>query len=202
MTDDPVLWDIVPRPPPGHPAYDYNRTESIASAPRSDEQLRKFFDAETVERDLANQLAQATEVTKRVANIGTHLMDMTEALTVRADKQRRLDAKRKADQERRAQEEAACAEAAEHRKYLAEHPDPNAPADDTHHPSGELHSLDPVDKEHFDPEASEDDQGDLPNELEEGAPPPLGSYPVEDPKDLGKSQNPRSVPQPASTSLW
>ena len=78
-----------------------------------------------------------------------HVMDQVEVLTVREDKQRRLDAKRKADQERQAQEDAARAEAAQLRDYLETHPEPGASSDDTHHPGGELHAVDPPDKEHL-----------------------------------------------------
>jgi hypothetical protein len=168
----------------------------------SDEMLRKFFDCEATEQALALQLAQATEGANRVADIGMHLMDRVEDLVVREQAQARADAKRRADKARRDAEAEARAEAAELRDWLAENPEPGASAagDDTHQPSGELHILDPVDKEHL--EASEDDQGALPAELEEGAPPSSGTYTEPDPEDLGGPKDPRSVPQPASTSFW
>jgi hypothetical protein len=199
MTDDPALFAIVPLPPPG-PARDALLREAIAFG-GPDEMLRKFFACEATERDLANQLAQTAEVANRVAEVGAHLMDMTEALTVRQDKQRRLDAKRKADQERRAQEDAVRAEQEQILQYLETHPEPGASTDDTHQQSGELHALEPPDKEHLDPEV-EVDQGDLPNELEKGAPPLSGNYVEPDPEDLGGPKDPKQVPQPVAVSLW
>src|SRR5262249_32033787 len=123
-----ALYAIVPLPPPG-PAREALLREAIAFG-GSDELLRNFFACEATERHLADQQAQTAEVANRVADVGAHLIDQVEALAVRTDKQRRLDAKRKADQEREAAAQAARAEAAEHRKYLNEHPDPSAPADD------------------------------------------------------------------------
>src|SRR6516225_4240274 len=109
-----------------------------------------------------------SEAASRVADIGAHLMDQVEALMVRQDKQRRLDAKRKADQERRAQEDAACQEQEQILQYLAANPEPGALTDDTHHPTGDLHALDPPDKEHLDPALeAEDNVGDLPAEIED-----------------------------------
>ena len=154
MTDDPRQFAIVPLPPPGE-AREALLREAIACG-GSDELLRQFFACVEAERNLANQQAQTAEVANRVADIGAHLMDQVEALTVRADKQRRLDAKRKANQERQAkeqaQEQAMCQEAAQIREYLATNPD--AKSDITHHPTGDLHSVDPV--EHLDP--SEDSE--------------------------------------------
>jgi hypothetical protein len=178
----------------------------------SEEMLRKFFDCEEVAQSLALQQQQTAAVASRITDLGVHLMDQVEALTVRADKQRRLDAKRRADQERRAQEEAARAEAAEIRNYLNEHPEPGTSTDDTHHPGGELHSLDPVDKEHLDPE---DDAGGVPlsygnvpssyvSREAEDEPPGIGgaSEPELDPEDLGGPKDPKQVPQPVSASFW
>jgi hypothetical protein len=57
---------------------------------------------------------------------------------------------------------------------------PEAPADFAMGPGGELHDLPPKDPAQHQPEA--DDQGDLPRELERGAPPGLGTEPtIEDP---------------------
>src|SRR6516165_9287015 len=108
MTDDPAMYAIVPLPEPG-PARDAVLRDAIAFG-GSDELLRQFFACVEAERNLANQQAQTAEAASRIAEVGAHLMDMTEALTVRADKQARLDAKRKADKERRAQEDAVRAE--------------------------------------------------------------------------------------------
>jgi hypothetical protein len=106
---------------------------------------------------------------------------------------------REAEQVRLDEEEKARAEAAELREWLAANPEPAALTDDTHQPSGDLHSLEPVDKERF---GAEDDQGTLPRELERGAPAPIGSMFEPDPKDLGEPPNPKQVPQPISASLW
>jgi hypothetical protein len=105
---------------------------------------------------------------------------------------------RAAEQIRLDEEEKARAEAAELRDWLAANPEPAALADD-HQPGGELHSLEPVDKERF---GAEDDQGTLPRELERGAPAPSGSYTEPDPEDLGEANDPKQVPQPISASFW
>ena len=154
---EPDLFAIVPLPAPG-PAREALLRDATAYG-GSDELLRKFFACEETEQRFATERQQTAEVAQRVAGIGMHLMDQVEALMVRQDKQRRLDAKRKADQERQEQEEAACEEQAEILQYLAEHPepggaltgDPRAETDETHQPSGDLHALGPVDKEHLDP---------------------------------------------------
>jgi hypothetical protein len=177
----------------------------------SEEMLRKFFDCDQVERDLANQQAQTVEVANRLADIGTHLMDMTEALTVRADKQRRLDAKRKADQERQAAEAEARAEQEEILEYLETHPEPGAPKPD----DGELETHPAPDKERYGAPEVEEDAGGIPmsygpnpesyirggDELEE---PGIGgaSHLEPDPEDLGGPQDPKQVPQPVSASFW
>jgi hypothetical protein len=72
---------------------------------------------------------------------------------------------------------------------------PSAVGDDeTHHPGGELHSVDPKDEPS--PSAvGEDNEGDLPRELLEGVPPAPSTYP--DP-ELPK---PPVVSQPISVSL-
>jgi hypothetical protein len=53
-------------------------------------------------------------------------------------------------------------------------PDPEAPADETHVPSGELHDVAAKEEEQL----AVRDQGDLPEELLEGAPPEFGNYPT------------------------
>jgi hypothetical protein len=199
MSDTLQLYALVPLPANG-PARDAVLRDAIAYGGGA-ELLRKFFDADAVERDLANQQAQTAAVANRVVDIGAHLMDMTEALTVRADKQRRLDAKRKADQERQAAEDAACAEAAELRDWLDTHPEPGASTDETKEPEpgGELHVHPPPDKERY---GAGDDQGALPTELQKGAPPPSGTYTEPDPEDLGGPKDPKQVAQPVSASFW
>jgi hypothetical protein len=107
---------------------------------------------------------------------------------------------RAAEQVRLDEEEKACAEAAGLRAWLTAHPEPAALTDDTHQPSGELHSLEPVDKERF---GVEDDQCALPRELEKGVPAPSGSYTEPDhDEELGGPPNPKQVSQPISASLW
>jgi hypothetical protein len=207
------LYAIVLLPEPG-PAREALLREAIAYG-GGDELLRQFFSTEAAGRDLVDRQRQTAEVGNRIADIGMHLMDMTEALTVRADKQRRLDARRKADQERRAQEDAARAEAAELRGWLAEHPEPGAePAASTD--DGELEVKRPPDQERFNP-AAETDAGGVPlsygvlpetyvkressEDLDE---PGIGgaSHPEPDPEDLGGPQDPKQVPQPVSASFW
>jgi hypothetical protein len=212
MTDDPRQFAIVPLPPPGE-GREALLHEAIACGGGA-ELLRKFFACEATEQSLKHQQAQTAEVANRVADIGMHLMDMTEDLVVRADKQRRLDAKRKADKARRDAEAEVRAEQEEILDYLETHPEPGgASTDDTHHPGGELHSLDPVDKEHFDPE-TEDDAGGVPLSYgalpesyikrESSEDPGIGgaSHPEPDPEDLGKADPQPAARSPASTSLW
>jgi hypothetical protein len=210
MTD----YALVPLPANG-PTREALLREAIAYG-GGDELLRKFFACEATAQSLQQQQAQTAAVANRVADIGTHLMDMTEDLVVRADRQRRLDAKRKADQERCAAEAKARAEQEEILEYLETHPEPGgASTDDTHHPGGELHGLDPVDKEHLDPEV-ETDAGGVPlsygalpesyikRESSEDLEPGIGgaSHPEPDPEDLGGPQDPKQVPQPVSASFW
>jgi hypothetical protein len=110
---------------------------------------------------------------------------------------------RAAEQVRLDEEEKARAEQAEIEAYLAQNPEPGgALSDDTHQPSGELHALDPPDREHLGGGVEEDEQGDLPNELKKGAPSPIGSMFEPDPEDLGGPPDPRQVSQPVSASFW
>jgi hypothetical protein len=79
-------------------------------------------------------------------------------------------------------------------------PDPEAPGDDTHEhvPGGELHDLPPKEE----PQLTAD-QGNLPEELLEGAPPETGNYPtLEAPNDARRrarpyKRAPQSYPQVA-----
>ena len=84
--------------------------------------------------------------------------------------------------------------------------------DDTHHPSGDLHTLPPsseankeklaaLSKEDGTDDGTDDDgPGDLPNELLEEAPPSGGTMPTPDPAELAHPQKPPE--QPVSVSLW
>ena len=67
-------------------------------------------------------------------------MDMCERLVAGEEALR-------AEQIRLDEEAAARAEQEQILQYLETHPEPASLSDDTHHPGGELHSLDPVDKE-------------------------------------------------------
>jgi hypothetical protein len=192
MTDDLALFVIVPLPPPG-PAREALLRDAIAYG-GSDELLRKFFACEATERHLANQQAQTAEVASRVAEVGAHLMDMTEALTVRQDKQRRLDAKRKRDA---AEAEAARVAHEQQQNVLDEinrryGPEP-AVGDD-----GELTIHEPVELERYDPEADE----------EEPSRPalfygrvPLSYIPGQDDLDPEPPLDPKQIPQPVAISL-
>ena len=83
-------------------------------------------------------------------------------------------------------------------------PDPEAPADETPAPAGELSihpPSHPADKEQL---AASEDQGNLPEELLEGAPPETGNYPtLEAPNDARRrharpyKRAPQTYPQVA-----
>jgi hypothetical protein len=205
MTD---LYAIVPLPPPGE-AREAVLREAIAYG-GSGEMLRKFFACEAVERELGQQQAQTAAVANRVAEVGAHLMDMTEALTVRQDKQARLDGRRKRDAARRDAEAEARAEQEQILEYLEAHPEPGTSTDD-----GELEIHQPPDKERNGPEGSGDDAGgvplsygNVPGSYIEGEddldPPGIGgaTQPEPDPEDLGGPKDPKQVPQPVSASFW
>jgi hypothetical protein len=109
---------------------------------------------------------------------------------------------RKAEREEQQRRDAEEAEAAAVERMLAELPDPDAPDAETvlkdaaHVPSGDLHSVEPVDTEHLDPEGehrAEATTGAMPRELDKGAPPLPGDYtrevtpasPYRDPTAIG-----------------
>jgi hypothetical protein len=81
--------------------------------------------------------------------------------------------------------------------------------DDTHHPTGDLHSVDPSNETNAEKHAalrgddSTDDGGvgDLPNELLETAPPEEGNYPVNNPAKLNRPQSPTQR-APVGLSFW
>jgi hypothetical protein len=144
-----------------------------------------------------------------------HLMDQVEALTVRADKQRRLDAKRKADKARLDAEAEARAEQEEILEYLETHPEPGAERS-TSTDDGELETHPAPGKERYGVPEVEEDAGGIPmsygpnpesyirggDELEE---PGIGGAtdPEPDPEDLGKPRDtPKQVAQPVSASFW
>jgi hypothetical protein len=204
------LYALMPVPEPG-PARDAVLRDAIAFG-GSDELLRKFFACEATECALAEQQAQTAEVASRVADIGAHLMDQVEALTVRADKLRRLDAQRKADQERQAAEAAAAACEAEVAAYLDAGADPDrqssepepslngATPEPTPFDAG-LSELGPVEHERY---RAGDAEGDLPPKLTAKVPPEPGTFVEPDPEELGEPQTPRQrrqIAQPISISL-
>jgi hypothetical protein len=89
---------------------------------------------------------------------------------------KRQEAARKAEGQRRVQQ------------YLDALPDPEAPS---RYPAPLL-SPDP---------RSGDNQGDLPRELQKGAPPPLGTDPVYDAAELAHPQRQNKIPPQAAISL-
>jgi hypothetical protein len=79
---------------------------------------------------------------------------------------------------------------------LPDEPDPL----EAHHPSGDLHSVDPSEPQHE--QQLIEDQGDLPAELTEKVPTDPGDYSLEDPEVLDHpDRNRNQVPQPISISL-
>jgi hypothetical protein len=76
-------------------------------------------------------------------------------------------------------------------------PDPEAPADETPAPGGELTVIPPSHPEDKEQLAASEDQGNLPPELLEGAPPETGNYPtLEAPNDARRRARPyKRAPQ-------
>jgi hypothetical protein len=128
------------------------------------------------EREDAVRAAQAQQLFDGIANIERRM----DAFVERRAEIARQDAER---------------EQREIQKMLDALPDPDDP---TPH-DGDLSALGPVDKERYG--GSNDDQGDLPRELQEGVPPLSGNYIEPDPAELGRPQDPKQVPQPIAISL-
>jgi hypothetical protein len=102
-----------------------------------------------------------------------------------ADLSRRLDVLVRSRDARRRLD--AASEATRHMLQLPKDAPEFDLSDDTPSPSGELRPLQAKDPAEHDPTA--DDQGDLPRELEKGAPPMLGTEPtIEDPPHPQVSQ--------------
>ena len=160
---------------------------------------------EDIRNDAAEAATRADAAKAREALVA-HLCDQVAAMQERINQLAdTLEARQRADAETARQE-------AERRRQLEEDPleDPpdiaefqarNPPSDigddDTHHPGGELHSVDPKEEpEPEDPDLEvEDDQSTLPNELQKGVAPAPSTYPnFELPK-------PPVVSQPVSISL-
>jgi hypothetical protein len=160
-----------------------------------------------VRNDAADAAARADEAEARKALVA-HLCDQVAAMQERINRLADTLEKRQ-----RADAEAARQEAERRRRQLEEDPleDPpdiadyqarNPPAkigDDTHQhqPGGELHDIEAKeDPELEDPDLEvEDDEGTLPNELQEGVPPAPSNYPN---LELSK---PSVVSQPVAVSL-
>jgi hypothetical protein len=145
--------------------------QSVARNERDQQLAQAERDAEETERFHDEVRARALQI------LGNGLTRLGERL----DGYETRKAERE-EQQRRDEEEA---EAAEIEAMLEALPDPDAPDAETalqdaaHQPAGDMHSVDPVDAEHLDPEGearSEALSGDMPKELERGAPLPTGDY--------------------------
>ena len=158
---------------------------------------------EMVRNDAADQAARADEAKAREALV-QHLCDqvaeMQERINRLADA---LEERQRADEEKTRHQRRLDEELIELPPDISEKqtlaPPRKIGDDETHHPGGELHSLDPKDKEEpEDPDLEVEDtdnEGDLPNELQKGVPPAPSSYPnAELPK-------PPVVAQPVAISL-
>jgi len=155
---------------------------------------------EMVRNDAADAATRADEAEARKALVA-HLCDQVAAMQERINRLAdALEARQRADEE-----------AARHQRRLDEEPitlPPDIEAkqvltppekiseDETHHPGGELHSIDPKeDPEFAEPPEDRDDQGDLPEELTKNVAPAPSNYP-----NLGLPKPP-VVSQPVSISL-
>ena len=134
---------------------------------------------ELAARRLDSEREQLTEQKVRM------LCDSAARLAIRFDnyEQRRIARNRRDAEEEQQQIQAR----------LAALPDPDEP--DPFSPSGELHDLPPAEPG----TTTIDNQGDLPAELNKAAPPPLGTDPIYDPKDLAHPPDPPA--QPVAISL-
>jgi hypothetical protein len=113
-------------------------------------------------------------VSDALANIADKVLGMTERVDAAVAAKRRRD---KAAKE--------TAEAARIEAMLDALPDPDKP-DDTPAVGGHLHAIDPVEKQSTDALT-----GNMPNELEEGAPHFSGPYSEPNPKDLAHPKVPK-----------
>jgi len=146
-----------------------------------------------VRNDAADAAARADEAQAREALVA-HLCDQVAAMQERINRLAdELEARQRAD-----------AEKVRHQRRFDEEltlppgdpPDPSLIEDASHHqPGGELHSLGPSEDPDFEDPEDRDDQGTLPNELQEGVPPNPSTYPNQ---ELPK---PPVVSQPVSISL-
>ncbi len=110
---------------------------------------------------------------------------------------RRLDAleRRRLEDTRRKAKADAEEEEQRVQDYLDSLPNPDEPNEPAIYPSsGHLHAVSPTNH------GTATDQGDLPKELQKGAPPQLGTDPELDPTELAHPQRPK-YEQPVSVSL-
>jgi hypothetical protein len=135
--------------------------------------------AEVERKQAVARAAHAAILADSVERLARRLDSYEAELAIR--RQRAADAAEREEQERIQRE-------------LDSLPDPDDPA--LHYPGGELHSLPPPAK------ATAEDQGDLPSEVHEGAPPHSGNFTEPDPVTLGNPYDPKQVPQPTAVSLW
>jgi hypothetical protein len=185
---------IVPVPDHTGPARDFVQADSILIGDMAEAMLalKDSVSAKALLRRLdeserAHAAVERTQAATRIANCAM-LVDGLDRLSARLDSyeaelaikhQRAID-----EQEREEQERIERA--------LDALPDPDDPSQ--HYPSGELHSL---------PAVPVQDQGDLPNELQEGAPPHSGNFTEPDPDKLAHPyDDPKQVNQPTAVSLW
>jgi hypothetical protein len=172
-----------------HRLYDLVRNDAADAAARADEAQAR----ETLVKHLCDQVAAMQERINRLA-------DALEARQ-RADAEvARQEAERRRALEEDPLEDPPLPLSRQEPPDIAEYQARNPPSDivdvdaETHHPGGELHSIAP--KEDPDLEVEEDDdQGDLPKELDKNVAPAPSTYPS---FDLPK---PPVVAQPVAISL-
>jgi hypothetical protein len=153
------------------------------------EQVAEYIPQSIARQEAEQRFAIAKEDAEETAKVQAEtracaarmLVDGLEHISNRLDAFETRKAER-AEQQRRDAEEA---EAAAVEQMLAELPDPDAPDAETvlkdaaHQPTGDLHSVDPVDTENLDPEGEARNEaitGLMPKELDRGAPPLPGDY--------------------------
>ena len=165
--------------------------------------IRSVYDI--IRSDAVEAAARADAEEARTTLI-KHVCERVDALAARVDAfaseleafkaKERADAEAaaQAEEERRRQlEEDPLEDPPDIAEYQARNP-PSEIEDEEHQPGGELHTVAP--KEDPEPDLEvEDDQGTLPNELQEGVPPAPSNYPN---PELPK---PPVVSQPVSISL-
>ena len=188
---------IVPVPShPGH-AKDYIQSDSILIGPMSEclEGIRQSVAHTAMLRRLDEGQKEAerverTQAATRIANCAM-LVDGLDRIARRLDSyEAELAIKKQREADAAEQEEQERIQAA-----LDELPDPDDPTQ--HMPGGELSPLQPK------PQDDDEGQGDLPRELEKGAPPPIGNLAEpEGPEALGHPYDPKQVPPPTSPSFW